>query len=53
MLKRAEKKITSELSATNDKLELLYPELRQLQEHLEKIQKELIEKQQKVTESLA
>ncbi|GIC84198.1 uncharacterized protein Aud_000012 [Aspergillus udagawae] len=53
LLKRAEKKIASKLSATDDELELLYPELRQLQEHLEKIQKELMEKQQKVAESLA
>jgi exonuclease VII large subunit len=52
-LKSAEKKIASELSATDDELELLYPELQQLQEHLEKIQKELMEKQQKVAESLA
>jgi septal ring factor EnvC (AmiA/AmiB activator) len=53
ILKSAEKKIASKLSTTDDKLELLYPELRQLQEHLEKIQKELMEKQQKVAESLA
>lgn len=37
LLKQAEKKIASKLSATDDKLELLYPELRQLQDHLEKI----------------
>jgi hypothetical protein len=37
LLKRAEKKIASKLSITNNKLELLYPELRQLQEYLEKI----------------
>jgi hypothetical protein len=36
-LKSAEKKIASELSMTDDELELLYPELQQLQEHLEKI----------------
>lgn len=44
LLKRAEKKIASKLSATDNELELLYPKLQQLQEHLEKIQKELIEK---------
>jgi chromosome segregation ATPase len=53
ILKSAKKKIASKLSATNNKLEFLYPKLQQLQEHLEKIQKELMEKQQKVTKSLA
>jgi hypothetical protein len=37
ILKEAEKKIASKLSVTNDKLELLYPKLHQLQDHLEKI----------------
>jgi hypothetical protein len=44
ILKNTKKKIASELSATDDELELLYPKLHQLQEHLEKIQKELMEK---------
>jgi prefoldin subunit 5 len=44
ILKSAKKKIASKLSITNNKLEFLYPKLQQLQEHLEKIQKELMEK---------